>query len=376
MEDKKLFTPGPLTTGGMVKLAMLRDLGSRDNEFINIVSSIRNDLLEIAGVSQDQGFESIIMQGSGTFGIESVISSVVPFDGHLLVIINGAYGQRISKIADIHYISQTKLVFEENEQPSLSTIENELLADPGITHIAVIHCETTTGIINPIEEIGMLAKKYRKTYIVDAMSSFGAVPINMEAAGVDFLISSSNKCIEGVPGFSFIIAKREELQKSKDINRTLSLDLYDQWVSLEQSGQFRFTPPTHALLAFRKALDDLKEEGGVEGRAIRYYENYKALIREMEELGFEEYLDREKQGYIITTFKYPDHLNFDFHNFYELLSQRGQIIYPGKLTKADCFRIGNIGRIGVKDIEFLTYMIRETLREMKCENSFIKSSNA
>lgn len=366
MNDKKLFTPGPLTTSNMVKQAMLRDLGSRDTEFINIIASIRADLLILAGVSGNLEYESVIMQGSGTFGIEAVISSVIPFNGHLLIIINGAYGERISKITDVYSINNTRLVFEENEWPSLSAIEDELISHPEITHVAVVHCETTTGILNPVESIGELVKKYGKSYIVDAMSSFGAVPLDMRAANIDFLISSSNKCIEGVPGFSFVIAKKESLVKSENIERTFSLNLFDQWKSMEQNGQFRFTPPVQVLLAFRKALDELKEEGGVEGRAIRYFLNYTTLIAEMEAIGFEEYVSRDKQGYIITSFRYPQHPSFDFDRFYSILSENGQIIYPGKLSKANCFRIGNIGRIYKNDIEYLTRCIRKALDEMKC----------
>ncbi len=365
--DKILFTPGPLTTSVTVKQAMLRDLGSRDQEFITTVKEIRYGLLNLAGVSQHDGYEAVIMQGSGTFGIESVISSVIPVDGHLLVIINGAYGERISSMAEIHGIRQTRLVCGEDEHPSLSQIENALEENPSITHVVVVHCETTTGIINPIEDIGKLANQYHKTLIVDAMSSFGAVPIDFKESHIDFLISSSNKCIEGVPGFSFIIARRKCLLDSSKIARTMTLNLYQQWKALEETGQFRFTPPTHTLMAFRQALDEIMAEGGVIGRAGRYAENYKVLIFGMREMGFKEYLSSEKQGYIITSFHCPKHPNFDFASFYKLLSDKGQVIYPGKLSKADCFRIGNIGRISTIDIAVLLACIRATLEEMEVD---------
>ena len=366
-KDKLLFTPGPLTTSYTVKEAMLRDLGSRDFEFISTVQYVREKLLAAGEVSQQHGYETVIMQGSGTFGIESVISSVVPANGHLLIVINGVYGERIAKMAAVYGIKHTKLVFDENEVPSLQKIEAALAADKTITHLAVIHCETTTGIINPIEQIGGLCAERNITYIVDAMSSFGAVPINLALCNIDFLISSSNKCIEGVPGFSFVIARKESLLKCEGIARTLSLDLYAQWKGLETDGQFRFTPPTHSLLAFAQALKELEEEGGVAGRGKRYQSNYNTLLAGMKELGFKEYLEKEKRGYIITCFHYPAHPNFDFKKFYELLNEKDFVIYPGKLSKVNCFRIGNIGRITTTDIHNLLGAIKTTLAEMKIE---------
>jgi len=363
--DKLLFTPGPLTTSLTVKEAMLRDLGSRDFEFIEIINYIRNDLLRLAKVSRQDGYESVIIQGSGTFGIESVISSVISKGDNLLIIINGAYGERISKIAEVHMIRQTRMVFAENEWPDLSKIEEVLQSNPLITHVAVVHCETTTGIVNPIEAIGILCQFYRKTYIVDAMSSFGAIPINVKESFIDFLISSSNKCIEGVPGFSFVITNKEKLMEAEGKARSLVLDLYAQWKGLEFDGQFRFTPPTHVILAFDQALKELEIEGGIDGRAHRYKENYQKLIAGMRSLGFQEYLEPEKQGYIITSFLYPQHPNFSFKAFYKKLNDKGYVIYPGKLSHADCFRIGNIGKIYGDDIDLLLDAIKEVLQEME-----------
>lgn len=346
---------------------MQRDLGSRDFEFIESVKFIRAQLLKTGGVSAEAGYESVIIQGSGTFGIESVISSAVPADGHLLVIINGVYGERISRMAAIHQIRQSRLVFAENEITDPVVVENFLTENQDITHVAVVHCETTTGIINPIHEIGQLCAATGKVYIVDAMSSFGAYPVNLEASGIHFLISSSNKCIEGVPGFSFVIAQKEQLLACEKNVRTLSLDLYAQWKGLESTGQFRFTPPTHALLAFAQALTELEQEGGVTGRAKRYQENYNTLATGMQQLGFREYLLPEQRGYIITCFHYPDDPAFDFSIFYESLNQKGFVIYPGKLSKVDCFRIGNIGRINRADIQRLLLAVAEVLSEKGIE---------
>ncbi len=365
-KDKILFTSGPLTTSRTVKQALLRDLGSRDFEFINIVADIRRRLLEAGGVA-DSGYEAIIMQGSGTFSLESVISSTIPPDGKLLVIINGAYGRRIAQIAKVHHIEVVSLTYPENCPPVLADIEAALEADQAITSVAVIHCETTTGIINPIKEIGSIVKRFGKDYFVDAMSSFGAVPFNLAECGIDYMVSSANKCIEGIPGFGIILARRDTLLKTDGYAHTFSLNLIDQLLRFDKDGQFRFTPPTHSLLAYYQALLELEAEGGVEGRAARYRTNYEILIAGMRAMGFTEYLKPEDQRYIITSFPYPDHPNFDFEEFYQALNEKDYVIYPGKVSQADCFRIGSIGRIFPADMHALLAAIQETLDEMGIE---------
>ncbi len=363
-KDKLLFTPGPLTTSETVKQAMLHDYGSRDYTFINAVKEIRNQLLHYAGVKKEEGYDTVIMQGSGTFGVEAVMQTAIPQNGHLLIIINGAYGERIAKMVNILNIENTSLVYAEDEFPNLEEIENTLKNNASITHVAVVHCETTSGIFNPVFEIGQLVEAHQKVYIVDAMSSFGAVPINVKDCKIDYLVSSSNKCIEGVPGFSFAIVNTGHLNTCKGNSRSLSLDLYEQWKGLETNGQFRFTPPVHALMAFHKAIKELEEEGGVEGRSLRYQTNFKLLMDGMTLLGFQPYLSKAKQGYIINTFYSPTHSNYHFETFYQKLNERGYVIYPGKLTKADCFRIGNIGRIYAEDIEGLLKAIEQVKNEM------------
>ena len=245
--DKLLFTPGPLTTSLTVKQAMLHDAGSRDPQFIALVRSIRERLLQLGGVSREAGCEAVLMQGSGTFGVESVISSVLPHDGKLLVIINGAYGERIATMAARHNIATTLLRSDENQLPDLTAIDRTLGADATITHVVAVHCETTAGILNPVERIGEIIRRHKREFIVDAMSSFGAIPLNLATAEIDYLISSANKCIEGVPGFAFVLARREALLKIAGRARTLSLDLLAQWQGLEKDGQFRFTPPTQRI---------------------------------------------------------------------------------------------------------------------------------
>jgi 2-aminoethylphosphonate-pyruvate transaminase len=342
---------------------MLRDVGSRDAEFVALVKNIRRQLLELAGVD-DREYTAILLQGSGTFGMEAVISSATPPGGKWLVVVNGAYGRRIAQIASALGIGTTVLACPENRHPEVWQVEKALAAASEITGVAVVHCETTTGILNPVEEIGIAARAFSRTYFVDAMSSFGGVPLSLAECQADYLVSSANKCIEGVPGFTFVLARRSALVQTKGYARSLSLDLFAQWQGLEDNGQFRFTPPTHALLAFAQALQELREEGGVAARAARYRANYQTLVTGMRDLGFQEYLQPEDQGYIITSFRYPPHPRFDFETFYRLLNERGYVIYPGKVSDADCFRIGTIGRIFASDVLGLLAAIRETLAEM------------
>ena len=364
-EDKPLFTPGPLTTSLSVKQAMLRDLGSRDVEFIDAVRELREELLRVAGVSQQAGYEAILMQGSGTFSVEAVIASAMPPEGKLLAVVNGSYGDRIVKIGQVYGIKTVVQKYRENELPCVEAVDKALAEDPEIKMVVVVHCETTSGIINPIEAIGQVVSQHRRCYFVDSMSAFGAVPLDFEAAKIDFLVSSANKCIEGVPGFGFCLCRREALTETRGWSRTLSLDLLAQWEGLEKNGQFRFTPPTHTILAFHQALRELDQEGGVSGRAARYEENYRTLLAGMRSLGFIEYVDPALQGYIITSFRYPEDPNFQFEKFYDLLNEAGFVIYPGKVSDADCFRIGNIGRIDKSDVEALLGAIKGTLAKME-----------
>jgi 2-aminoethylphosphonate-pyruvate transaminase len=361
--DKVLFTPGPLTTSRAVKEAMLRDLGSRDTEFIELVREVRGRLLALAEVGPPD-YQAVIVQGSGTFGVESALSTAVPRGGTLLVLVNGAYGKRMAAMARVLGIPLRVLETPEDTPHDPAAVDAFLARDPAITAVAVVHCETTTGLMNPVREIGQAARRRGCIYLVDAMSSFGAVPIPAAEWEIDFLVSSSNKCIEGVPGFSFVIARRDRLAAAEGQARSLSLDLFAQWRGLEDNGQFRFTPPVQALLAFHRALLELEEEGGVTARGARYRENNRLLRDGMRALGFREYLRPEVQGIIITSFLDPEHPKFSFEEFYRRLSDRGQVIYPGKLSHADCFRIGNIGRIYPRDIEALLEAVRSVREEM------------
>lgn len=363
-DDKLLFTPGPLTTSATVKAAMLHDLGSRDGSFKRLVADIRERLLEIASVSQDDGYEAILMQGAGTFGLEAVLGSAVPPRGNVMVMVNGSYGDRMLTMADRLGIRTTVYRKPENEIHDVEDFERRLAQSRAVTNVHVVHCETTTGILNPIQEFGPIAKRYGKIFSVDAMSSFGALPVDIEGWGIDYLVTSANKALEGVPGFSVVVAKREALEASEGWARSLSLDLFDQWQGLEKNGQFRFTPPTHTMLAFKQALDEFVEEGGVLGRGMRYHNNQSRLVEGMRNLGIATYLPDELQSHVITTFRYPDHPNFDFDALHERLSERGFVIYPGKISKEDVFRVGSIGRLYPEDVDALLVQLAEVLEDM------------
>ncbi|MEW9925476.1 2-aminoethylphosphonate--pyruvate transaminase [Clostridium butyricum] len=363
MKNYKLLTPGPLTTTEAVKKEMLFDRCTWDDEYKSITQKIRKELLDIGNVNEED-YTAVLMQGSGTFAVESVITSTVGEKDKLLIIANGAYGERIGQIAE--HISLNHVIYnnEYDEHPDMDKVKEILDKDTEITHIAMVHCETTTGILNPIEDLSVIAKEYNKTLIIDAMSSFGGIPIDIKALGIDYLISSANKCIQGVSGFGFVIAKKEKLEKCKGISRSLSLDLYDQYKGMDKDGKWRFTSPTHVVAAFSKALDELKEEGGVEGRYNRYKNNNLVLRKKLKEIGIESYIEEEKQSPIITTFAFPTDA-FSFNEFYSFIKERGFVIYPGKLTDVDTFRIGNIGEIYEEDINKLCEIIEEYVKGMK-----------
>ncbi|WP_195267879.1 2-aminoethylphosphonate--pyruvate transaminase [Eubacterium sp. 1001713B170207_170306_E7] len=361
MEKYKLLTPGPLTTSDAVKAEMLFDHCTWDNEYKAITQRIRAQLLKIAHVGEDT-HTAILMQGSGTFGVEAVLSSVIGDEDKVLFITNGAYGERMLDIASYHRLKSLAYNEAYDKIPDAAKVRSLLEENPDITHVAMVHCETTTGILNDIHAIGELCAQFGKTYIVDAMSSFGGIDIPVEEHHIDFMISSANKCIQGVPGFSFIIARTAALQASKGKARSLSLDIYDQWETMNRDGKWRFTSPTHTVLAFSKALDELEERGGVEARYQRYASNNKLLVEKMAELGIHAYIDEPYRSPIITTFLYPQQ-GFDFTDMYNFVKARGYAIYPGKLTRVDTFRMGNIGEIYQEDIENLYNIFYDYLKQ-------------
>ena len=359
MKPYILLTPGPLTTSQTVKEAMLTDWCTWDAAYnLHIVEEIRKSLVSLA--TQHTGdYTSILLQGSGTYCVEAVIGSVIKPGDKLLILSNGAYGDRMGNIAEYHGISYDMLAFDETEQVSVSYVDDYLSHNAEITYVAVVHCETTTGVVNPLKEIAHLVKMHGKKLIVDAMSSFGGVPLDVHELGIDFLISSANKGIQGVPGCGFLIARRSELLHCKGVSKSLSLNIYDQWEAMEKGhGKWRFTSPTHVVRAFKQAMDELAEEGGVEARHNRYCENHRVLVDGMRSLGFQTLLPDEIQSPVITSFLYP-YADFNFKAFYTQLKERGFVIYPGKISQADTFRIGYIGDVHPEDFRQLIEIIRE-----------------
>jgi 2-aminoethylphosphonate-pyruvate transaminase len=352
-----LLTPGPLSTSPSVRQAMLRDWCTWDKEYNEgIVQVIRRKLVDLAtdAANRHDEYTAVLMQGSGTFCVESTLGTTIPRDGKLLVLANGAYGQRIAKIAQVANIPFVVHDSGELEPPDLARLDHELRHDAMITHVAMVHGETTTGMLNPIAEAGRIVKQHGRSFLVDAMCTFGGVPLDVDKIGIDAIVSSANKCIQGVPGFGFVVARREYLAACNGRARSLSLDLYDQWRTMEEGGgKWRFTSPTHTVRAFAQALQELEAEGGVAARNGRYTENQRRLSEGMQRLGFRPLIKREYQSPIITAFFNPEQPEYRFEEFYARLKEQGFVIYPGKVTNVSTFRIGSIGEVYPDDVDRL-----------------------
>lgn len=364
--DPLLLTPGPLTTSAGVKQAMVHDWGSRDQGFIAINKMVLEKIAELAGAEATH--VTVPVQGSGTFAVEAMITSFVPRSGKLLVVINGAYGQRAKKIAEIAGRGVATYETPEDTPPDLARLEAMIAADTAITHVFAVHCETTSGILNPIGEIAALVKKLGRRLLVDSMSAFGAIEIDARKVPYDALAASSNKCLEGVPGLGFVVCRKEALARCKGNATTLVLDLFDQAEGFARTGQYRFTPPIHVIVALGKAIEEHAEEGGVAGRGKRYRENARVLIDGMRAMGFRTLLPDALQAPIIVTFHMPTDPKFVFQRFYDGLKDRGYVIYPGKLTVADSFRMGCIGRLYPEHMKGALEAVREVLAEMRVSN--------
>ena len=358
-----LLTPGPLTTAYEVKEAMLKDWGSWDEDFRNLTKKLRESLLSLLGKSKSL-YDCVPIQGSGTFAVESMLGTFIPKNGKLLVLANGAYGLRAAQTMD--YLNRDYHLLDKGDYlpPRGSEVADILEKDKAITHVLVIHCETSSGILNPLEEIGAVVKTAGRKLLIDSMSAFGAVPVDPEKVDFEAMVSSANKCIEGVPGFGFVFAKLSALQAAKGNCHSLSLDVEAQWSAMEKSGQWRFTPPTHVVAAFLKALEIHDAEGGVSGRGARYTNNRDVMVKGMRDLGFETLLDERWLSPIIVTFFCPEDPAFHFSKFYNLMKNEGYIIYPGKLTIVDSFRVGCIGRMDSHVMQGVVSAARNALETM------------
>jgi len=360
--DPWLLTPGPLTTSMSVKQAMLHDWGSRDQNFIAINGRMRERLVRM--IDGGGAFTCVPMQGSGTFAVEAMIGAFVPPAGKLLVLINGAYGKRIAKICEYYKRATAILEWAEDQPVDPARVAKALAEDKAITHVAVVQCETTSGVLNPIAEVARAVAAAGRKLLIDAMSAFGALPLSSKDVPFDAVAASSNKCIESIPGLGVVLARIDALKLCQGHAPSLSLDLYEQWQALEKTGQYRFTPPIHCIVAFDQALTEHEQEGGVAGRGARYRNNCKILVDGMRAMGFETLLPDQIQAPIIVTFHMPTDPRFHFQAFYDKLKDRGYVIYPGKLTVADSFRIGCIGRLDESHMKGALTAVRAAMLEM------------
>jgi 2-aminoethylphosphonate-pyruvate transaminase len=357
-----LLTPGPLTTSRATKEAMLRDWGPRDGAFVAMNARVRRRLLEL--VHGDGSHVCVPLQGSGTFIVEAMIGTLLPPRGKLLVLVNGAYGRRIVRMCEYYRRAFEAVETAEDQPADPAALEARLARDPAISHVAVVQCETTSGVLNPVEEIAAVTARAGRRLLIDAMSAFGALPLDARRIAFDAVVASANKCLEGVPGMGFAIVRREALEEARGQAPSLSLDLHDQWIAMEKNGQWRFTPPTHVIAALDAALEQHAAEGGVEGRGRRYRGNCALLVAGLRGLGFETLLPDRLQAPIIVTVRMPADPRFHFETFYERLGQRGFLIYPGKLTVADSFRIGCIGALGEAEMRGVLRAITEVIAEL------------
>ena len=358
MKEPVLLTPGPLTTSSATKLAMVRDWGSRDTGFIEINRRVRAMLLDVVGLKESH--VCVPLQGSGTFVVEAMLGTLVPKDGHVLVPLNGAYCKRIQRICGILGRKATVLEFEEREPVKPAAVDAALARDPSITHVALVHCETSTGVLNPLAEIAAVVARHKKSLLVDAMSSFAAVPIE---GACDALVAASGKCLEGPPGMGFALIRKTVLEKCAGNSPSLVLDLHDQWVNMEKTAQWRFTPPTVIVAALHAALEQFVAEGGRAARGARYRRNCEVLIEGMTRLGFKLFLDPRHQAPVIVTFHAPSDPNYDFQKFYDRVREKGFVLYPGKLTQVDTLRVGCIGAIDEHVIRAAVHAIADTVAE-------------
>ncbi|HEY6133292.1 MAG TPA: 2-aminoethylphosphonate--pyruvate transaminase [Rubrivivax sp.] len=360
--DRILLTPGPLTTTLRTKLAMLKDWGSWDADFNAVTASVRKRLLGI--VDGHDTHVVVPLQGSGTFSVEAAVATVVPRDGHVLVLDNGAYCKRAAKLTQMMGRRASVMAFAEDEPVSAAALDARLKAVDSVTHVILIHCETGTGVENPLAAVAAVCERHGKGLIVDAMSSFGALPIDARSVRFDALVAASGKCLEGVPGMGFVFLRKAILDGCAGHSQSLAMDLHDQHVYMEKTGQWRFTPPTHVLVALSEAIAQFVEEGGQPARLARYTDNCRTLIDGLGQLGFKPFLKREVQAPIIVTVHAPAHANYEFKRFYEGAKARGFLLYPGKLTQLETFRVGCIGAIGSLEMMQAVNAIEATLHEM------------
>jgi 2-aminoethylphosphonate-pyruvate transaminase len=347
-----LLNPGPATTTQSVKMAqVVPDICPREYEFGDLMEYVSVELTKI--VADPKEYTTVLFGGSGTAVVESVISSVVPHDKTVLIVNNGAYGKRVCQIAQAYDMNYIEFVSSPIKPINLKNLKKVIKENKNISHLSVIHNETTTGLLNNLDDLGQIAKKYNLEFIVDAMSSYAAIPIDMKKQNIHYLLASSNKNIQGMAGVGFVIAKTSSLEKLKDIKpRNFYLNLFAQYENFIKSHQMRFTPPVQTLYALKQAIIETKKEG-VENRYKRYSKSWKVLTKFLKENNLKYLVDDTYHSKIITSIFIPD--TIDFNDMHDYFFEKGFTIYPGKVADFNTFRVANIGEIDYRDMEeFLT----------------------
>ena len=366
MEEIKrnvLLNPGPATTTDSVKLAQaVPDICPREKEFGDLMEYCSDEITKLVGNTND--YVTVFFGGSGTATVEAILSSVIPEQGKVLIIDNGAYGKRMRQITSVYKIDTVAFESSSIEPIDLDALEKLIEQTEGLTHLAMIHHETTTGLLNDIAAVGNICSKYNISFIVDSMSGFAAIPVDMESMNIDYLAASSNKNIQGMAGIGFAICNKEVLKSTSGIPmRNLYLNLYAQYAYFEKTHQTRFTPPVQTFYALKQAIIETKEET-VEGRYERYSKSWETLIDGLEELGMEYLIDKSHHSKIITSIIEPKSDKYDFDKMHDYFFEKGFTIYPGKVNKYDTFRISNIGQIDHVDISNFLKVLKDYLQQI------------
>ena len=358
----RLYLPGPVTTDPRTRAAMARDWGVWDDEFRAMTAQVRAHFLELAGGAGSH--DCVLVQGSGSFGVEAMVQTFLPRDGRLLVPVNGKYGERIATICEKLNRGHIVLAVPEGTAVDPNTVDAALIEDPAISHVMVVHCETSSGTLNPLDEIARVTAARGRKLLIDAVSTFGAFDLDAGRLGYEALATSPNKCLEGVPGCAIVIAPQDALRAAVGNATSHSLDLADQWAQFEATGQWRFTPPTFVVAALAEALRLHEAEGGNAARLARYRDNHETLAEAMEGQGFVPLMDRALQAPVVISYRDPADPHFDFMTFYRRLRDRGFMIYPGHLTDIPTFRVACIGALHPQDMRDVAATIGEVCREM------------
>ena len=346
---KILLNPGPATTTDSVKNAMVvEDICPREKDFGQLLDRIKDDLVRV--VHGENDYLATLFTASGTGGLEAAITSAVPKGKKLLVVDNGAYGARMANIAKTFGIEVVHYKLEYGDYPDLAAIDDLLRKNPETSHLALVHHETTTGMLNPVQEICDLSRRYNVEVIVDCMSSYAGIPIDIKKWDTGFLISSSNKCIQGMPGLVFVIFKKSLLPAIQNQKRSFYFDLYSQYTGFQKTGQMQYTPPVQVAYALRQAIDEYFAEGEM-NRWKRYRESWETLCSGLKQLGFQFLLPRQYESQILLAIIEPNHPAYNFDSMHDYLYQRGFTVYPGKGAKEATFRLSILGDLSKTDIE-------------------------